>query len=107
MLDSAKFATFFGIEQGTAGHDYLLLDGKIKLFCANDKVVLISANARAYATIKESIWDIVSAEPGAHLMLTRSGDIALQLNFSSDETDETDRAALLVQALVPNLVELK
>lgn len=107
MLDSTKFATSFGIEQGAAGHDYLLLDGKIKLFCANDKVVLISANARSYAAIKESIWDVIATEPGAHLMLTRSGDIALQLNFPSDATDDTDRAVALVQTLAPSLAELK
>lgn len=107
MLDSAKFATFFGIEPGTAGHDYLLLEEKIKLFCANDKVVLISANARSYAAIKEAVWSVIANEPRAHLMLTRSGDIALQLNFPSDATDETDRAVAMVQTLTPLLVEMK
>jgi len=107
MLDSAKFAAYFGIEPGTAGHDYLLLESKIKLFCSNDKVVLISANARSYAGIKESIWDVIANEPRAHMMLTRSGDVALQLHFPSDATDETDRAVAMVQTLTPLLVEMK
>lgn len=106
MFDSGRLAAHFGVEQQESHDGHLLLQGKIRLFFANDKLVLISDGARRYSQIPAPLWQLAGAEPHAHLLITRSGDIALQLSSSDPEQDQTDWAAATISSTLPVLVDL-
>jgi len=106
MFDSSKLAAHFGIEQLDGSDGHLLLQGKIKLFCANDKLVLITDGARRYGQIPDALWRFASAQPNVHLLTTRSGDIALQLASNDPEQDDSDWAASIIANTLPTLMDL-
>lgn len=106
MFDSSKLAARFGLDEIGEGDAHLLLQEKIRLFCTNDKLVLVTDGARRYAQIPAALWEIVTEHSGIHLLITRSGDIALQLMSSGEDDDQNDWAAATIAAVLPMLLDL-
>ena len=106
-FDSKKISAHFGVQSSEEDYSYLLLQGKIKLFCSQGKVVMVSDGGRSYAQIPVNLWDFVSATPSAHLLTTRSGEIAMQLSSSHSDLDESDWCVEVIRQIIDVFAGLK